>query len=162
MRQIIKTLFRTVTGSTCLFAYLLSTPLAPLSTALLAWIDGEHTVQLVGQEQGARVVLSHDQKVPGQVANHKHCPAAAAMVLFAEPPVPGQSDHVLSFESAGSNAMWERLPTVNAPDVGVALDRSFALASCHSVDAAIRDTVHPAPPPLSTSVVVVRSTVFLI
>ena len=158
----VKTCFRTLTGLFCLAAYLLSTPLAPLGTAFLAWIDGEHWVHLVNQEHSTRIVLAHDNQDLRRARTHHHCVASAALVLFAQPLSETQPDHVLSFQSGSSNALWERLPAVSAPC-------DFFAADAHFTQKIITLGTVPGPtlrwpesPPDPSALTVVRSTVFLI
>ncbi len=78
--------------------YLLaSTPLSPLLTATLAWIDGGHTISLVGEGESVRVVLGHVRGIERWSPPHHHCLIARALVAFAEPSTPRQPDHILHF-----------------------------------------------------------------
>lgn len=85
--------------------YLLaSTPLTPLLTAALAWMDGGHTIALVGEGESVRVVLGHVRGIARWMPDHHHCWIARALVAFAEPATPRQPDHILHFGG--------RLPTI--------------------------------------------------
>ena len=157
-----KTFLRILTGVFCLAAYLLSTPLAPLGTAMLAWIDGEHRVHLVNQAHGTRIILAHDNQNVRRASTHHHCLASSALVLFAQPLSDAQPDHVLSFQSGNSNSIWERLPAVAAPAdtiIGDAHFEEFVSFADSPQPPALR---WPESPPDPSVLTVIRSTVFLI
>jgi hypothetical protein len=151
-----------ISGVVCLAAYLLSTPLAPLGTAFLAWIDGEHRVELVNGDHGSRVVLAHDSQDMRRASGHHHCLASAALVLFAPPLSDTQPDHVLSFQAGISSAVWERLPVLASPSYGVVTAPLYTITLRDLATVYLASLCRPESPPDPSALTVFRSTVFLI
>lgn len=86
----------------CLVLHLCAnTPAGLLATATVAWLDGEHAVQLMGRESGSRIVLAHESSNQLRSATHSHCGACQALLLMASPDQPGGPDHVLDFREPG-------------------------------------------------------------
>ena len=151
-------------GVLCLLVYLLAaTPLVPLSVALVAWADGDHTVTLGVNGDGLRIVLGHDAHQTRTALGHSHCLAAQALVWLAEPGAPNEADHVLVFHGS--------------PDRGFLKDnRLMELPPIQAVPAApmlsvVRCLPPPPPrgelsllglPPPALPAWVIRKTVFLI
>ena len=143
--------------------YLLaSTPLTPLLTATLAWIDGGHTIALVGEGDSVRVVLGHVQGIARWMPDHHHCWIARALVAFAEPSTPRQPDHILHF-----GGRWPTIPgreREGSPNPGslVRWSRPPPLSLEFPVFIALGIRPRGAEVPPRTSELVARSTVFLI
>lgn len=148
----------------CLLAYLLSaTPLLPVITALVAWVDGEHRVSLSADKDSTRIVLSHDARDPRMALTHAHCAVSRALMLLAESSGPVDSDHILNFQSASSTTLREATPSAAVPIADKILvppapaDAVVLTRLLTNVEAPLLDI-----PPPATSVVVARATVLLI
>ena len=147
----------------CLLAYLFgATPLLPMGTALVAWLDGDHYVSLNTQDNGLKIVLHHDNANTRTALTHSHCLVAGALVLMSKPSCSSEPDHVLSFRNGSSTALRE----VSAPLLSSRLQAQIApsLAALSLAPAPIIDIetpLLPIPPP-ALSVSIVRATIFLI
>jgi hypothetical protein len=143
--------------------YLLaSTPLTPLLTATLAWIDGGHTIALVGDGDSVRVVLGHVKGIDRWIPTHHHCLIARALVALAEPSTPRQPDHILHFGGrlptiSGREREWTAAPllSVRCPRL---LPLRWEFPASHLRCLPLQSPESPPP----TSELVFGSTVFLI
>lgn len=155
---------RPVWAVCCLLAYLFSaTPLLPIATALVAWVDGEHYVLLSADNASMRIVLRHDARDGRTALTHSHCVVSRALSLLAEPAGPEHSDHVLSFQKA-SSIIARSAPLRPTPQSTIEMPMAPAVPATRPLPQ-LRTNVE-APfldlPPPATSVVVARATVFLI
>jgi hypothetical protein len=86
--------------------------LVPLLCAGVAWIDGEHRVQLGSGADGYHVVLHHDANAaPGTeyYYRHQHCLLSRTLVAFANPDSSKTPDHVLSFHNGSQTENLNQL-----------------------------------------------------
>lgn len=140
-----------------------STPLAALSAASIAWMDGEHQVRLSMGSEGLTVLLQHNEQQIQVPSSHIHCLVSDALVLLAEAPTESDSDHVLSFASLKVGGL---LPSFNER-VEPALPHNFVVVDrvgCSLIRPALLSSLPQllALPPPHASVFIARSTVFLI
>jgi hypothetical protein len=92
-----------VLGSLCLVLQLaVWSPLLPLATALIAWMDGGHTIRFVASGDETHVELRHERGVVGQKIVHHHTPLIRSLVCFSKPSNSGEADHILAFSTIGS------------------------------------------------------------
>ncbi|MEQ1851161.1 MAG: hypothetical protein ABMA01_06165 [Chthoniobacteraceae bacterium] len=92
-----------IIASALLMAYMATgTPVIPASVAMLAALDGSHSVAIQGSEHGTQLVLRHQ---PGgytpEIQDHTS-PLARVLVAFCRPDV--QRDHMLSTAQISSSA----------------------------------------------------------
>lgn len=93
---------RVVGAVLCGLYCLLGTPAPALATAILAAIDGGHTISFSHQGESVQVVLGHEVGSGLRTPNHHHCVVARTLVLFSEPTSPREPDHVLQFGQRGT------------------------------------------------------------
>ncbi len=148
----------------CLLAYLLSaTPLLPVATAVIAWLDGEHHVTLAMEKDGVSVVLGHDERDARKSLTHTHCIVSSALTLLAEPAGPAHSDHVLNFQAGNVATPGKAVAHLPAPiasetsTIPVSIAERVLPVIVTKVEAPLLDI-----PPPATSVTVARATVLLI
>lgn len=153
----------------CVWAYLAATiPLIPLTTACLAWIDGDHHVSIGFSGHSLNVILAHDDADPQKSSDHLHCALTQGVLLFqgglrySEDSQDKSSDHVLQFRHCQipgqreSREPWASNAPIQSPVFLSAL--AFDLPS----PAAELFASAPRSPSVSPSVHIVRTTVFLI
>lgn len=147
----------------CLWAHLCSVAhLLPSLTAVVAWIDGQHYVSIRIDDNGSRVVLSHDETIGRMSARHSHRVVSQILVAFAESPT-AEADHLVDFSQTHVSARRssaqrsESIPVdhfacilLHASRLTESLRVPFAAASALSISS-------PAP-----SVAVARTVVILI
>jgi len=76
--------------------------LVPLLFAGIAWLDGEHHVELDSAGSGFQLILKHDaDAVPGSAfsCQHQHCTMDRLLVAFANPASSADPDHIFSFSN---------------------------------------------------------------
>ena len=167
MRSPARQLFRPLWAWLCLLAYVASaTPLPPLVTALVAWMDSDHRVTLTADSDGTRVVLAHDAGTGRRAITHTHCAVSRLLTLLAEPAGPAPSDHILAFHSGGLAVLREKAmpnPAMDdrerpaAPGVFILPEgRNLASASTRHLER----REHSPPPP--RSFILLRPLVLLI
>jgi len=103
-------------------SWFVATPgLMPLMFAALAWVDGEHGVELQSTANAVRVVLTHGAQNAGKVHEqiHHHRPMGGALTCFAHS-TPGQADHVMSFAA-------EKVPAIERK-AAIEFDASMEVA----------------------------------
>ncbi|MBL9166888.1 MAG: hypothetical protein JNN07_04040 [Verrucomicrobiales bacterium] len=137
----------------------MGTPLAPVTAAVIACLDGEHGVQISSHQGGTKVVLRHAGPT---LRGHAHRLVSTALVWLADGSPTATSDHVLSFQKAQIanfrdfiESMSVRVPT------GTCLPSVAPLVGLLAGFTSLETPLLAIPPP-SWSVSVVRSTVFLI
>lgn len=92
-----------VLGSLCLVLQLaVWSPLLPLATALIAWMDGGHAIRFVASGDETHVELRHERGVVGRKMVHHHTPVIRCLVCFSQPSNSGEADHILTFSTIGS------------------------------------------------------------
>ncbi len=92
-----------VLGSLCLVLQLaVWSPLLPLATALIAWMDGGHAIRFVASGDETHVELRHERGAAGQEMVHQHTPLVRSLMCFSKPSNSGEADHVLTFSTIGS------------------------------------------------------------
>jgi hypothetical protein len=92
-----------VIGSLCLVLQLaVWSPLLPLATALIAWMDGGHTIRFTASGDETHVELRHERGVVGWELIHHHTPLIQSLVCFSKPSNSGEADHILAFSTIGS------------------------------------------------------------
>lgn len=148
--------FRVLTGISVAALYLLvTTPLAPALTALLALADRSHHVAIQQTTEGVTVLLRHE------CANspiHRHGIVARALTLIAQRTSQGQPDHVIQFSASAITVLVSIAPTTIEP-------ASEAPASCDLLicaSPAVSPKIPRSPPDTSSSLLSTRSTVLLI
>ena len=157
--------YRVFAALVCLLVHLGSnTAFCTVAAATVAWIDGGHRVQLSAQDSGSKLVLSHSAPAtPAGLAVHSHCPTCRALLLLADNPVPGQSDHVFNF-SAGGYASLKPAFSTPPPRVDSATPPVLTAVLTLPVDSRARpaSTQLPLPPPLPSAIAATATTVLLI
>jgi hypothetical protein len=108
-----------VLGSLCLVLQLaVCSPLLPLATALIAWMDGGHSIRFVVSGDETHVELRHEHGVLGRELNHQHTPLLRSMMCFSKRSTSVQGDHILEFSTTGSvsefRSLTERATRVEA------------------------------------------------
>jgi hypothetical protein len=164
MRQQATGQVRPIWASMWLLAYFLSaTPLLPIATALVAWVDGEHRVALSADKDGTRVVLGHDARDPRKAFTHLHCAVSRVLTLLAKPSGPDHADHVLNFQCGSSTTLREATPCVAVPqaDAGPVAPASVPAVVLPSLVSNVEARLLDIPPP-AMAVMVARATVLLI
>ena len=149
----------------CLLAYFLSaTPLLPIATALVAWVDGEHRVELSADRDGTRVVLGHDARDPRKALTHSHCAVSRLLTLLAEPSGQDHADHILNFQCGSSTTLREATPWVAAPqtDAGPVAPASVPAVLLPRLVPKVEEAPLLDIPPPAICVLVARATVLLI
>lgn len=92
-----------VLGSLCLVLQLaVWSPLLPLATALIAWMDGGHLIRFVASGDETHVELRHERGVAGREVSHHHTPLVRSLLCFSKSSHAGEADHVLAFSITGS------------------------------------------------------------
>lgn len=74
-------------------------PLLPLTTALAAWMDGDHSVCFVARPGEVHLELRHARGASPLEPIHHHGAATRALLVFSEPASSSDPDHILEFAS---------------------------------------------------------------
>lgn len=157
--------YRMFAALVCLLVHLGSnTALCTVAAATVAWIDGGHKVQLSAQDSGSKLVLSHSAPAtPAGLVVHSHCPTCRALLLLADDPVPGQTDHVLNFGAGGYASLK---PAFSPPQPPVDSVSPPVLTAVIAVPANFRALPSspqlPLPPAPPTGIAATATTVLLI
>lgn len=119
---------RALAALLCLVLHLCAnTPAGLLATAAVAWLDGEHSVQLMGRESGSRIVLAHESSDQLRSPTHSHCATCRVVLLMESPSQAGGPDHILDFREPGVLA---RHGIAAAPPAPVLDAAPFGFGSC--------------------------------
>ncbi len=97
--------------------------LLPLAFATVAWIDGEHGVEMRGAGEDVSVVLTHGARNAGKMHEqiHHHRLLGRVLTCYASSPG-GQTDHVMNFISSSPGSDERKtavLPAESESDVAV-------------------------------------------
>ncbi len=155
---------RWVTGLTALLLIAQLQGLLPLLFAGLAWVDGEHKVQLGSSDSTYQVVLRHDRNAAAEPLHSwqpRHCPVGEFLVALAKPVSGEEQDHVISFKKLEVCSLGKTIsPVANLALVCADLppEPTIEAKSCSLVYLPLAS--RPPPSPAATSFV--RQTVLLI
>jgi len=144
--------------------------LLPLAFAGLAWLDGEHRVQLGTGEKGYQLVLRHDANAAPDSAyfyQHQHCVVGRMLVALASTKPDASQDHVLSFRNATNSENLAQLSFLAGSSEVSPRPPVWLLVSQQFPDLALISHQFPGssysrPPPATATTAFVRQTVLLI
>jgi hypothetical protein len=142
--------------------------LTPLFFAGIAWIDGEHHVELAPVSGGSELVLKHDHGAGTPFSrDHEHCLMDRLLVVFANPSADTESDHVFSFcdgDDSEDSKHLKALPEAESPLPCPALIQIAMEIVVATQSFPVRPYLLPfsRPPPTPAVTAFIRQTVFLI
>lgn len=144
--------------------------LIPLLCAGIAWVDGEHRVELDSGSEGYQLVLHHDTNAAPDSEyyyRHQHCLLSRALVALANPDSSSNPDHVLSFQSASQTENLNKLKllpetSLAAPLPALVLISEVALGDEAKALVRSQPPCFSRPPPSAAATAFIGQTVLLI
>lgn len=144
--------------------------LIPLICASVAWIDGEHQVELDSGSEGYQLVLHHDANAaPGSeyYYRHQHCLVSRALVALANPDSSNTPDHVLSFQSGSQTENLSQLKLLPETSLAAPLPETVLISEVALGDEAkalvrSQPPCFSRPPPSAAATAFIGQTVLLI
>jgi hypothetical protein len=144
--------------------------LVPLLFAGIAWLDGEHRVELDSGTAGYQLILKHDaDAAPGSTfsSQHHHCAMDRLLVAFANSAQDKDTDHVFSFRNLDLADESKHLHVLNTYEIDCSYQPLIAFIAG---DQEPTDRIHQRPhlspvtrpPPSSAATAFIRQTVLTI